>query len=198
MYCEYSQLTPIPSPVIVNCQVFLKNMEDFMKSYRYVGPADITKQVALEIIRKRVTCGTDVLSWIERTGQTIDPTESVVATFVVDTNGLLWISDRRSEHVCCARGSDVLAAGEILFSLEHDSVCVSHVTNQSTGYCPEPDSWAAVHKALARAGIEHPETYTLVFVFRRCSRCNQINIVKEGLYECATCGATLDRKWNFA
>jgi hypothetical protein len=42
----------------------------------------------------------------------------------------------------------VLSAGEITFSRKGKSLVVSDVTNQSTGYCPEPKSWKAVKASL--------------------------------------------------
>jgi hypothetical protein len=50
---------------------------------------------------------------------------------------------RRSEHVVCAGGGLVRAAGELRFELRHGSVVVAEASNQSTGYCPEPQSWTA-------------------------------------------------------
>jgi hypothetical protein len=34
------------------------------------------------------------------------------------------------------------------------------LTNQSTGYCPDHDSWPAVDRALGRVGVEHPDDFT--------------------------------------
>ena len=43
-----------------------------------------------------------------------------------------------------------ILAGEITFTVRPGSISVTWVTNQSTGYCPEPASWPAVETALAR------------------------------------------------
>ena len=51
-------------------------------------------------------------------------------------------------HVACAAGGPVLSAGEITFD---DDMTVAEITNQSTGFCPEPESWPAVSDALDRA-----------------------------------------------
>jgi hypothetical protein len=120
----------------------------------------------------------------------------VIATFVVDASGELRIADRHSEHVACAGGQPVLSAGEITFEITADSVRVVGVSNQSTGYCPEPVSWPAVEWALQRAGLEAPTRFTLVCVFRRCLRCDTINLVKEGVFECCVCGTELSREYN--
>ncbi|BDA71358.1 hypothetical protein CAL7716_055240 [Calothrix sp. PCC 7716] len=58
-------------------------------------------------------------------------------TVIIDVDEQLWIADRHSEHVQCARGQRVLSAGEITFTLASSNVLVSEVSNQSTGYCPE-------------------------------------------------------------
>ena len=34
-------------------------------------------------------------------------------TFVIGVDGVLRVADRRSEHVACAGGGDVLSAGEL-------------------------------------------------------------------------------------
>ena len=70
------------------------------------------------------------------------------------------------------------------------------VSNQSTGYCPEPESWPAVARALAFLGTDAPPGYTTVFIFRRCTACGQINLVKEDWFYCAVCQAPLPAEWN--
>jgi len=83
------------------------------------------------------------------------------------------------------------------FTVRTSGVSVTWVTNQSTGYCPEPDSWPAVEAALERAGIAAPNGFSLAFDFRRCPRCGSINIVKDGLFECGACSSPLPEEWNF-
>src|SRR5258706_11327733 len=61
-------------------------------------------------------------------------------TFVVALDGLLRLAPRRSEHVTLAGGRDVLAAGEITFVSAEKGWRVAEGTNQSTGYCPDPDN----------------------------------------------------------
>jgi hypothetical protein len=116
----------------------------------------------------------------------------VPATFVIDRGGALLLAARGSEHVVCAGGHPVLAAGELFF----DGLDVVEATNQSTGYCPEPSSWPVVERALDGAGVGHPGAYTATFVFRRCTSCGQLNIVKDGWYACAVCNGALPEAWN--
>jgi len=167
------------------------------KEYRYVGPASILASLPIPSQRIQVTSAHDVQQWIESTRQPTENDGSVVATFIVDTSGVLWVSDRRSEHVLCAAGQNVLSAGEMSFVNDKPHVYVESVTNQSTGYCPEPESWPIVAMALTDSQIEHPAFFTTAFIFRRCSVCQTTNIVKDLWFECAVCGATLSLHWNF-
>jgi hypothetical protein len=115
-----------------------------------------------------------------------------VATFVVESTAAR-IANRRSEHVACAGGREVLAAARC------SSTTPGHhaVSNLSSGFCPEPASWPAVATALDRAGIRHPGRFTDAFEFRRCDGCGERNLVKDDDYSCAICGAALSKTWNF-
>ena len=168
------------------------------RTYRYIGSADLAQPAQEPPQRACVQQPQDVLRWMRATGQRLDAGHSVVATFIVDSGGRLWIADRHSEHVQCARGQDVLAAGEMTFSVEGQEVEVSAVTNQSTGYCPEPESWPAVAGALERAALPHPPALTTEFIFRRCGVCGTTNVVKDGWFECGVCQSVLPARWNYS
>jgi hypothetical protein len=118
-----------------------------MRRYRYLGSSDLLS-VAEWPQRQRVLSAADVRQWITVTGQTLSPDRMVTATFVVTEDGFLWIADRHSEHVHCARGQVVQSAGEMMFQLMPNKVEVVAVTNQSTGYCPELESYRPVVSAL--------------------------------------------------
>lgn len=163
--------------------------------YTYVGPDSLAHLAHSGSPRVRVNTQASIQQWVRDTKQVVDDDGCVFATFIVDTDGYLWIADRRSEHVSCARGHDVLSAGEILFRL-NDDVTVEYTTNQSTGYCPQPESWSAVVTALRDAGFEPPSEFSKPFHFRRCNACDSINIIKDNSFECAICGADLPRVWN--
>lgn len=120
------------------------------------------------------------------------------ATFVVGLDGTLRLAPRRSEHVALAGGHDVLAAGEMAFAPAGPGWYVSAVTNQSTGYCPDPDSWPAVARALDRLGVHHPGHFTNEFIFRRCPTCGERNIVRDADFICAVCDSALPALWNLA
>jgi hypothetical protein len=147
--------------------------------------------------RYRVQSPNDVLRWIADTRQTRSKDKTVIATFIIDTEQRLWINDRHSEHVVCAAGEDVLSAGEMTFFVDKLQVEVVEVTNQSTGYRPEPESWSIVANALVHIGLPHPEDFTTSFLFRRCDACGTTNIVKEMWFECGVCQAALSREWNY-
>ncbi|GAA2448381.1 hypothetical protein GCM10010191_77290 [Actinomadura vinacea] len=112
-------------------------------------------------------------------------------TYVVDLGGSLRLAPRRSEHVACAGGEPVLAAGEVAFEADGESVAVAAISNQSTGYCPGAESWPAVAAALDRAGVRRPDGFTDEFVFRRCAACGGLNLVKDAYFVCALCDADL-------
>ena len=73
---------------------------------------------------------------------------------------------------------------------------VDAVTNQSTGYCPDPDCWPAVAAALDQAGVPHPGDFTDKVIFRRCPTCGERNLVRDGDYTCALCDGALPARWN--
>jgi hypothetical protein len=112
-------------------------------------------------------------------------------TYVVGVDGLLRLAPRRSEHVACSGGGDVLGAGEVGFAGPGVGWAVRYVSNQSTGYCPDTSSWAAVAAALDRAGIRRPEAFTVVLVYRWCGGCSGLNVVRNGDFTCALCDTAL-------
>jgi hypothetical protein len=164
------------------------------RRYGYVGPDDI-RRLPAETAVADILAAADLDRWM--TGDQAAAAGEPL-TFVVTATGMLRVAPRQSEHVAAARGDDVLAAGEMSFVRTRDGWSVNAVTNQSTGYCPEPESWEAVADALDRAGIQHPGGYTASVVFRRCTACGERNIVREDDFTCAPCGQALPRHWNFA
>ena len=117
-------------------------------------------------------------------------------TYVVGVDGVLRLTERRSEHVACAGGGPVQCAGEIRFERASGGWAVAEISNQSTGYCPDTSSWPAVAAALDGIGIAHPAGFTHEIVFRRCPDCAEINLVREGDFVCVFCGAALPEQWN--
>jgi hypothetical protein len=143
---------------------------------------------------RRITSPADLAAWL----MTRDEDERAEPfTFVVDLGGSLRLAPRRSEHVACAGGASVLSAGEITFLRDQGRWTVSEISNQSTGYCPDPDSWSAVGDSLDGASLEHPGDFTDPILFRRCASCAERNLVKDGSFICAICGADLPATWNF-
>ncbi|WP_280838414.1 hypothetical protein [Micromonospora sp. A200] len=118
------------------------------RRYRYVGPPDIAL-VALQGGEGRlIRSAKEFSSWVD----SVDAREFAEPfTYVVDANGVLRLAARRSEHVACAAGGEVLAAGEIAFVRRRDGWPVSEVSNQSTGYCPDPYCWPASLSYLVAA-----------------------------------------------
>ena len=158
--------------------------------YSYVGPADLLDARSTAYEGAPIRALHDLAAWREgrSKGELDEP-----FTFVVDLQGQLRLAPRRSEHVACADGEDVLAAGEIRLGDRASGWRVEEVSNHSTGYCPGPESWPAVAAALAQAGMTAPDCFTHVVIFRRCPSCGQINIVRDEHYICAVCDFELSR-----
>ncbi|AGS69413.1 hypothetical protein HGI09_44510 [Streptomyces collinus] len=162
------------------------------ESYRYVGPPELKAVVRPDRGGCRISSAEEFASWVERSATELGEP----FTFVVDLDCVLHLAPRRSEHVACAGGEAVLGAGEISFTCEAGRWGVGDVSNQSTGYCPDVGSWAAVAEALDRAGLSRPPGFTHEVVFRRCPGCQQHNIVREDDFFCVFCGSDLPETWN--
>lgn len=168
-----------------------------MKFYHYVGPDDIRTKAAQVSPGVRIECVGDLEDWLRRTGQRPNVEGQFVVTFVIDDQCFLRVADRNSEHFACAGGRPVFSAGEMFLVPMDDGMRVEEVSNQSTGFCPEPESWPAVATALDRIGLPHPGRFTQEIVFRRCPACRERSIVKDGWFVCGMCGADLPANWNF-
>ncbi|MFJ5304815.1 hypothetical protein [Streptomyces sp. NPDC088350] len=165
------------------------------RRHRCVGPAELRTAVRPGAEGRVVRSASKLDAW--PTGR--DRAELAEPfTFVVDLGGLLRLAPRRSEHVACAGGADVLAAGEMGFGRAAGCWVVGEISNQSTGYCPRLDAWHAVARALDEAGIGRPAAFTHAVVFRRCEPCREINIVRGGDFVCVFCGSDLPAEWNVA
>lgn len=164
------------------------------RRYCYVGPEHLKRHI--DSSSKSITTPDELQDVLK--SLSIGPdSEEQTATYIIDLEGYLRLAHRRSEHVCCAGGADVLSAGEITFNCTSEEIVAEWVTNQSTGYCPESESWPVVKQALSRLNIVTPDRFSMAVVFRRCEECGQINIVKDAYFECEVCDAKLPRKWNF-
>ncbi|MFF8399469.1 hypothetical protein [Streptomyces sp. NPDC016172] len=160
-----------------------------LAAYEYVGPAEI-RQAVSNRAGSRITSAADLERFLEERGsdEAAEP-----FTFVVDASCFLVLAPRRSEHVACAGAEPVLAAGEVRFSRndENGRLIADYVSNQSTGYCPQAESWAAVVIGLVRAEVEHGTGYTHPIVFRCCPSCHNWNVVKESVFVCSMCDSDL-------
>lgn len=162
------------------------------RTFRYVGPRNLLQLAQSDVARCEPKDAPELSSWI-RAQRLSSP---VTLTFVVTSQGRLRVSPRHAEHVACARGEPVRAAGEIEIHLLSSGIEVLSVTNQSTGYCPEASCFSEVAAALLQVGLTTPTAFAFEFVFRRCPTCQGINIVKDNELEC-TCGSGLPERWNF-
>lgn len=160
--------------------------------YRYVGPAEIAQAVRGQAAGRVV----DGIAALEAALEVLDAEDGAPMTYVVDLQGRLRLADRSSEHVACAGGADMLAAGEIAFEEAGDGWRASYSSNQSTGFCPEPSCWEALADALDTIGVAHEGRFTNEMIFRRCDECGERNLVKDHDYHCYVCGAELSEHWN--
>ncbi|WP_375773143.1 hypothetical protein NR798_20380 [Archangium gephyra] len=161
-------------------------------AYTYVGPEEIRRSVASFPAGTSIVSMSGLETWLTANPDAL----AEGATYVVDLQGRLRLAPRRSEHVACAGGEEVLAAGEIRFRRASGQLTVAEVSNQSTGYCPDTDCWTAVALALGWAGVNPPPGFTREVIFRRCTRCGERNLVKEGWFVCVFCDADLPARWN--
>lgn len=164
------------------------------RAYSYVGPAKIRESIAEYPEGTPISCASGLLAWLQQQDDWAG--EVLVATFTVALDQSLWIAPRRTEHVACARGESVLAAGELTLRGQPQPEVVG-ATNQSTGYCPEPSCWEAARLAFGAVGIPCPQELTYSYTFRLCEGCGERNLIKDDWFECAICGDELPREWNF-
>ena len=162
-----------------------------MSLFHYVGSNDLLEGLASQPRGGRISSPNDIYSWLKASQQILIDGR-VTVTFVLDSSAELLIADRRSEHVRCAGGLPVLSAGEITFQVEPNLEIVE-ISNQSIGYCPNPGSWSHIETTLTTIGIPYPSGWTLACIFRRCPKCQSLNIVKDEVYRCLVCDADLPR-----
>jgi hypothetical protein len=155
--------------------------------HRYVGPPEIAARALA------MPGGVEVATpeSLPRALAALGAPRAGTFTYVVDVRGALRLADRSSEHVACAGGAPVLAAGE----LHVEGGRIAWATNLATGYCPVVESEHALRAALERARLARPGSFT-AYEMRRCGACGARNVVKDG-FECAECDAPLPSEWNF-
>lgn len=165
------------------------------RTYAYVGEIQIRDAAKRQPAGVRITSLAELRAWLASQSLTeFASGKTRIATFTIDLGSNLLLAPRRSEHVACASGGPVLSAGEVTFD---GNLAVNEISNQSTGFCPEPESWASVATAFDRIGIMHPGHFTTAIVFRLCPVCRERNIVKDSWFYCDLCGGKLPEAWNF-
>ena len=147
--------------------------------------------------RHEVATVDGLLKWAIEAGNFSQGTASEIFTYTVLPGHRLFIADRHSEHVACARGSVVECAGEITFRRLKRGLVIEEVSNLSTGYCPESNTWVALDLALKAAGFPGVHGFTSAFEFRYCQRCLQTCVIKDEVYECPSCWQPLPAEWNY-
>ncbi|MEO1228023.1 MAG: hypothetical protein AAFZ18_03890 [Myxococcota bacterium] len=163
------------------------------KLFDYVGPPDLVARA------RDGTGGLAVGSAVQLEAALASLEASILEehgwlTYTVSSADVLHLAPRRTEHVECARGGPVSAAGEIRFAADGRLL---EVTNNSTGFCPDAVCWETVADVLSRLGLEVPERWTFEAIFRLCKQCGQRNLVKDDWFYCRACDAPLPAEWNF-
>lgn len=166
-----------------------------MRRYAYVGPPGTLAASAGKERGDLVLRAHDVRAWALRTDQVPNDEGLIRATYTLDAEWALRVADYGCEHVACAGGGPVLAAGVAWFEVAPLSVTVVRIDNHSTGFCPEPACWPALERVLDAAGIGRPAGFTKALVFRRCA-CGQRNVVHDDHFVCAVCDGPLPAEWN--
>lgn len=164
-----------------------------MSGYSYVGPAHL---IGENSHRRHITCAHDLEQWFTEHRSECDAEGYVPATYIVDLQERLWIADRRSEHVACAHGQPVLAAGELFIEKDGKWFHIARISNQSTGFCPPVTTWESVKNLLDQMKVGHPDSFDPACEFRRCEGCGQRQIVKDADFSCSFCGQDLPPVWN--
>jgi len=165
--------------------------------YQNVGPDAIRQRVSRAPSGIRIESAADFITWVEKRMHRPNPDGLLAVTFVVNEQGSMVAADRHSEHIVCSGGQHVLSAGEMFFASVSPSCEVVEVSNQSTGFCLELESWPVVAAALDSACFKHPSVFAWAVTFRRCRACGERNIVKTGWFVCGVCGEELPADWNF-
>jgi hypothetical protein len=163
-------------------------------SYRYVGPAVLAEHARPGLGVITVTSARVLARWLAAR-----PADELSEpfTFVVSLDGQLRLAARRSEHVDCAAGRRCWPPVRCFFAGR--GRVVRHRDQQpAAGYCPDPDSWLALARTLDLLGLAHPGGFTHTVIFRRCPACGQLNIVRDGDFDCAVCDSPLPAQRNIS
>jgi hypothetical protein len=96
-----------------------------MTLYRYIGPDAIRVRAKQEPAGRIITSQEDLAEWLQGNAEAFREG----ATFVIDADGALRLAPRRSEHVACAGGGPVHAAGELRFARRDGASVVAEASN---------------------------------------------------------------------
>lgn len=161
--------------------------------YEYVGPESIRIACQDQPTGRHIPNVEGLRAWLAELND-LDPDAEGWATYVVTPDARLLVAHRRTEHVACAGGSDVLGAGEAQFDSAGD---VRWLSNYSSGYCPDASCYPDVREAFLGAGMDPPPSFSHAVVFRKCPSCGERNVIKDDDFACSLCGSAVPAEWNF-
>lgn len=163
------------------------------KLYTYVGPRDLLTLSPPEDL-VQVVSAESFYRWAQNKKVR---SEGYTVTYVVLASGELRMAERQTEHVACAEGGPVRAAGEMSFEIHKREVHITSLSNLSTGFCPEPEYLEQVLALVASLQVDLSTCDVHFFEFRRCQECQSTNVIKVGDPFCVVCDAPLPEEWNF-
>ena len=125
---------------------------DFL--YRYAGSDESFRQAQsvagqIMVTNEQLTQEEDVLTENQRGVHAEKP-----QTFIIDSEGVMYIGGLLNEHVEVARGNDVRAAGEVIFLKSELVWAVEYINNRSNSYYPHPSSFVWAKKYLDQVGVQ--------------------------------------------
>lgn len=127
--------------------------------YRYAGADESFRQAQsvtgqIVVTNEQLTLKENLIEENQRGVQAQKP-----QTFIVDSEGVMYIGGLLNEHGDVARGSDVKAAGEVIFVKCGQIWAVDYINNRSNSYYPHPSSFIWAKQYLDQTGVQCRKDY---------------------------------------
>ncbi len=147
MHRDDAIFTPIAQHALTACS----DPDNFL--YSYLGSNENLLRAKsipgrIEVNPKNILSNWDV---IQENSQSCDATKP--QTYIILPDKTMYVGGLVNEHVDVAQGSDVLAAGEIIFRRDQNMCLVEYLNNRSNGYLPHAHSFKIVKEVLESTNI---------------------------------------------